>query len=227
MNKPAGLLVHGTQNREQESTLVDWLVEHYPEIKNVGDDPEIRPGIVHRLDKETSGVMIVAKTQQFFEYLKNLFQNHQVQKTYLALVFGRLPKKGLIEKPIGLRSGTVKHSTSAQYMKMIKEAVTEYKAVRYLRKNEQEFSLVQLMPKTGRTHQLRVHLASIGHPVMGDKLYGKSQLAKSKILGLERQFLHAQSIEFNLVDGQKIKLEADLPTELKVVLDKLTEIPKT
>jgi len=124
INKPAGILVHkvaGSKINTQENTIVSWLLYHYPEIKFVGDVPAERPGIVHRLDKDTSGILIVARNQESFEYLKKLFQNHEIKKTYLALVFGKMgQRQGVINKPIGLRSGTTKRSVSARNMKMVK-----------------------------------------------------------------------------------------------------------
>lgn len=219
VNKPAGLLVHPLKAKSSklkaEFTLVDWLLKNYPEVKGVGDDPENRPGIVHRLDKETSGVILVARNQKFFEYLKNLFQTHQIKKTYLALVYGRMESKaGIIEKPIGLKSGTTKRTVHLRKAKMIKEAVTEYRVKKILKLKDRDFTLVELIPRTGRTHQLRIHLASIGHPVVGDSLYGP----KTNPLGLTRQFLHAESVEFSLPNGSRIKIEADLPEELQNVI---------
>ncbi|MEK7634486.1 MAG: RluA family pseudouridine synthase [Patescibacteria group bacterium] len=231
INKPAGVLVHQinlkpkTQNLKSEFILVDWLLEKYPEIKNVGDAPEIRPGIVHRLDKDTSGIIIVALNQEYFDYLKSLFQNHQIKKEYLALVYGKLKsKKGVINKPIALKSGTTKRTIWKG--KMEKEAITEYEALKEFKykisdkKNKEEyFSLIKVMPKTGRTHQIRIHLSSIGHPIVGDSLYGP----KKNVLNLNRQFLHAKSLEFSLSDGHRMKIEADLPEDLKNVLSGLTE----
>ncbi|MBI2591819.1 MAG: RluA family pseudouridine synthase [Candidatus Brennerbacteria bacterium] len=216
VNKPAGLLVHKTAASEEE-TLVEWLLKKYPEIKTVGDDPENRPGIVHRLDKDTSGVILIARNQKFFEYLKNLFKTHQIKKTYLALVYGKLePLTGVIEKPIALKSGTIKRTAHlGGKVRMVKEAITEYKVKKYLRLNSQDFSLVELFPKTGRTHQLRVHMASISHPIVGDRLYGR----KNVNFDLERQFLHAESIEFSLPEGRRIKIEAELPLDLMKILD--------
>lgn len=221
VNKPAGLLVHGT-SAGQEKTLVDWLLKKYPEIKIVGDDPENRPGIVHRLDKDTSGVILIARNQKFFEYLKNLFKNHQIEKTYLALVYGKLePKTGVIEKPIALKSGSIKRTARLNgKVRMIKEAITEYKVKKYLIIKGENFSLVELFPKTGRTHQLRIHMASVGHSVVGDQLYAsKFNLTKSHFIRLERQFLHAESVEFNLESGRRIKIEAELPLDLAKILD--------
>lgn len=220
VNKPAGLLVHPTA-ASSEKTLTDFLLKKYPEIKTVGDDPKARPGVVHRLDKDTSGVIVICRNQEYFEYLKKLFQTRDIKKTYIALVWGKIdPQKGIIDKPIGLKPGTTRHTVHGG--KMVKEAVTEYEVIKSLiRKDksgkEEFFSLVKVMPKTGRTHQIRVHMAAIHHSIIGDPLYGK----KGNPFGLERQFLHAQSLEFN-IDGKKnVKIEAELPEDLRNVLSQL------
>ncbi|OGY63929.1 MAG: hypothetical protein A3I89_00515 [Candidatus Harrisonbacteria bacterium RIFCSPLOWO2_02_FULL_41_11] len=218
INKPAGLLVHQAQFRRRtsntEPSLVDWLLKNYPEVKIVGDNPAERPGIVHRLDKDTSGVMVIARNQETFDYLKSLFQKHLVKKVYLALVCGKLiQRQGVIDKPIGIKNGSTKRSVHSQ--KMRKEAVTEYRVVKFLKLKDKEYSLLEIMPKTGRTHQIRVHLASIGYPIAGDKLYGGH---KNPLQGLARQFLHAESIEFTDSGGRRIKFEADLPFELSFLI---------
>ena len=230
--KPAGILVHSTKiiqnselrikNYNVEPTLVDWLLKHYPEIKTIGDDPKTRPGIVHRLDKDTSGVLLIPRNQHYFEYLKKLFQNHEIKKTYVALVYGKLePKTGKIEKPISLKSGSVKRTVWKG--KMEKGALTLYEAIKYFPRSSASsprssaFTLVEVMPKTGRTHQIRIHLASIGHPVVGDSLYGK----KTNPFGLTRQFLHAESLEWTSENGRRIKIEAELPKELQDIIDEL------
>lgn len=222
INKPAGTLVHrpekGPKSLQKESVLTDWIKEHYPETKEVGDEPNLRPGIVHRLDEDTSGILLIAKNQHFFSHLKELFQKHEVKKTYLALVHGRMAGKGRIEKPIGLISGSVKRSVNGKNLKMIKEAVTEYKVLKVLKG---KYSLLRIFPETGRTHQIRVHLASIGHPIVGDRLYGIKK--EDKELGLTRQFLHAESAEFGLEDGSRIKIEAELPGDLLGFLDNLSQ----
>lgn len=222
VNKPAGLLVHSTAV-SKEPTLVDWVLKKYPEIKNVGDNPEIRPGIVHRLDKDTSGVILIARNQRYFEYLKNLFQTRQIKKNYSALTWGKVePKTGIIEKPIAIKSGTVKRTVWMKKSKDAKEAVTEYRVLKYFKRDNLFFSFLRVMPKTGRTHQIRIHLASIGHPIVGDSLYGK----KDNPFGLKRQFLHAESLEFSASEGRlpagrhgRIKIEAELPKELKNLID--------
>ncbi len=219
--KPAGLLVHPAKSRIKEATLVDWLLKRFPEIKNVGDEPQTRPGIVHRLDKYTSGVLLVARNQKYFEYLKKLFKTGKIKKTYLALVWGKLePKTGVIKKSISLKSGTVKRTVWKGRLE--KEAITEYRVVKFIKlkvnkEKEQIFSLVEVMPKTGRTHQIRVHLSSIGHSIVGDSLYGP----KENLFGLKRQFLHAKSLEFSAEEGKRIKIEAELPQELREFIQNL------
>lgn len=210
-------MVHQISNKRQTSndkTLVDWLLENYPEVKKVGDEPNIRPGIVHRLDKDTSGIMAIALNQETFNYLKKLFQSRQIKKTYLALVWGVVPQKsGTINKPLGIKSGSVKRSVTAR--KMVKEAVTDYKVI----KRFDDFTMLEVTPRTGRTHQIRVHLASIGHPIVGDKLYGRKIIPKN----LTRQFLHAEAIEFTLPNGQRFKAAADLPQDLADFIKSLPE----
>lgn len=224
--KPAGLLVHPVKLESGDPALTDWLLENYPEVKNVGDLPtgrqviQIRPGIVHRLDKDVSGIMLVARNQKYFEYLKNLFQTRQIKKNYLALVYGKIKSKtGIIDKPISIKSGTIKRTV--WHGKDEKGAVTEYRVIKFLKlkvesdeEKEQIFSLVEVSPKTGRTHQIRIHLASIGHPIVGDTLYGK----KTNPFNLKRIFLHAESLEFSPAEGERIKLEAALPEELEDLL---------
>jgi len=224
IDKPAGLVVHGARVSERrradaahagkargaEPTLVDWLVKRYPKIKTVGDDPALRPGIVHRLDKATSGVMIVAKTQASFEELKKLFQEHRMRKTYYALVHG-VPKnlRGTIDAPIGIKNGSLKRSIHSS--KMAKSAVTEYSVVKVIGKNDKDgvaqYALLKVNPLTGRTHQIRVHLASIGHPIVGDALYGK----KTDAAAAPRLMLHAAALIFSDDAGNRFEFEVPLP----------------
>ncbi|MDP3729327.1 MAG: RluA family pseudouridine synthase [bacterium] len=231
INKPSGLLVHGTPSKKKkaaagaaegeprhgrelrhgreypEKTLVDWILQHYPETRTVGDDPVTRPGIVHRLDKETSGILIIARNETAFQIIKAQFQQHLIQKKYIALVVGVLKEKeGVINKPIGILMGSTKRSVHST--KMQKEAVTEYRVVKQYTLNEMPYTLLEVTPRTGRTHQIRVHLASINHPVVGDPLYGGK---KTRFEGVTRQLLHAASIEFTTPSGKRIKLETELP----------------
>jgi len=213
INKHAGVLVHGIEGRGagEEETLADWLIVHYPEVARVGDDPAKRPGIVHRLDRDTSGVMVIARNQYTFTYLKKLFADHKIKKIYRALVYGKMKQAdGTIDKAISIKPGTVKRTVHKG--KMTKDASTEYKVLQTF----EDFSLVEAVPKTGRTHQIRLHLASINHPVVGDVLYGKRK--KINIPGAKRQMLHAYSLEFSLPRGKRIHAVADLPEDMEAAL---------
>lgn len=208
LNKPAGLAVHKVSPKDPRQTLVDFVLEKYPEIQSVGFDP-LRPGLVHRLDKETSGLIIMAKNQNAFEYFQNLFQKREIKKTYLALVRGRLKnKKGRIDLPLG-KIGT-KQTVHLEGKKELKEreAITDYEVIKAF----PNYALLQVYPQTGRTHQIRIHLKSIGHPIVCDKIYGGKKMVCPPELG--RLFLHAQKLEFKNLDGQNLVLEADPPEEL-------------
>ncbi len=210
INKPAGLLVHPT-NKNEKDTLVDWLVNKYPSIKTVGEN-SLRPGIIHRLDKDTSGLMLIAKNNKTFFYLKKQFQKRQIIKKYLALVVGKLKdKKGTISKAIGWSRKKGTKQTIAPIVPR-KEAVTKYKVLKEYKK----YSLVDIIPKTGRMHQIRVHMNSTGHPIAGDKQYKfKRQPCPEK---LDRQFLHAYYLKLSLPDKKTVKFEIELPENLKEVL---------
>lgn len=218
INKPAGLLTHPIREGHEEESLVDWLLDNYPEVREVGDS-DLRPGIVHRLDRETSGIMVIPRNEETFKYLKSLFQDKTIKKTYLALVFGKFKEKsGMIDKPIGIIKSSIKRSTEAKNMRDIKEAVTEYQVVEeFVDKEGKDFSLLEVYPKTGRTNQIRVHLSSINRPIVGDTVYApKGWLGPNKIK--TRMFLHAFSLEFKQLNGLVLKLEADMPKELKDIL---------
>jgi len=226
LNKQAGISVHPSVN-EPRGTLVNALIARYPEIKNVGDPPtnpgqeNLRPGIVHRLDKDTSGLLVIAKNQEAFEFLKKEWQEGKVVKKYLALVWGHPKEKGeivseLARSPKDFRRRMVV-KPEKQKNKEIKGklAITGYKVIKKFR----DFSLVEVCPKTGRMHQIRVHMASLGYPVAGDKIYGGK---KKNPEGLTRQFLHAFYLRFSLYGGP-LAFEADLPADLKQVIAKLDE----
>ncbi len=222
INKPAGLIVHKKNAEDTQPSVVDWVLQNYPKLEKVGE-PFIasgvevsRAGIVHRLDKDTSGLLLVAKDDKTFFYLKDLFQNHKIQKYYLALVSGH-PKNpsGTIDSPLG-RIG-MKRTTKIIGHKIIdkKEAVTDYKTIRKFK----EYSLLEVAPRTGRTHQIRVHLKSIGTPVAGDPVYS----TKGAVIppSLTRLFLHAYKLEFKTPDGKRLVLECDLPEDLQKVTSEL------
>ncbi|MDD5490141.1 MAG: RNA pseudouridine synthase [Candidatus Moranbacteria bacterium] len=212
VDKPAGLAVHSGVGIK-EKTLVDFLVDKFPEIKNVGDDPKTRPGIVHRLDKETSGVMVVARNQKTFEYLKNLFKNRKIEKKYLALVHGKLKdREGKIEGEMGRSKRDFrKQSLVRGKINVRKErySLTYYKIIKEMK----DYSLLEVFPKTGRTHQIRVHLHSIGHPIVGDKKYSFKEHKKKDF---PRMFLHASEISFVGPEREKEKFFSPLPREFSV-----------
>lgn len=220
INKPAGLLVHTIKAHPSNKTLVAWLTKKYPSMKKVGDDPEQRPGIVHRLDKETSGVMITAKNQKAFEFLKKQFQSRQTHKVYTALVWGKFEmRSGMIEKPIGIKAGSLKRTVKIEEgVKLVKEAKTIYR----VKEEIGPYSLIEVEPLTGRTHQIRVHLAFMKHPVVSDTLY--SQREKPK--GIPRLFLHASSLELMLPSGPRKMFTAPLAPDLTKALAALAHPSK-
>jgi 23S rRNA pseudouridine1911/1915/1917 synthase len=228
VNKTAGILVHHDA-RSKEKSLSDLILERYPEIKKVGEPWKAptgeliyRPGIVHRLDKDTSGVLIVAKNQESFEFLKKQFQEQKIKKTYHAIVFGWLKnEKGTINKPIGRSPRDFRRYLAGRGARgTLREAVTEYKVLKKFEdKEENKFTLVELSPKTGRTHQLRVHMKYLNHPIICDPLYLPNHPC---YLGLKRMALHASTIEFKLPKGKMIKVEAKLPKDLSAALKKFS-----
>ena len=206
LNKPAGLLVHGSSAWTHESppTLVDWLMARYPFLREIGESEE-RPGIVHRLDREASGVIVVAKTQAAFTYYKNLFKSRRIVKVYLALVHGAFKeRRGTITAPISIKDGTVKRTVFEG--KMQREAITDWEVL----KGNADTTLLRVLPKTGRTHQIRVHMASIGHAIVGDRLYGKKTQPPP---WAPRVMLHALSLEMEQEDGKRLRIEAAPPAD--------------
>lgn len=213
IDKPAGLLVHPTDKKEKD-TLIDFLINKCPQIKSVGNSPE-RPGIVHRLDKKTSGLMVIAKNQNTFEWLKKQFQERKIEKKYLALVIGKFKDKmGIIAKSIS-RSRKRGNSQTTTPIGKRREAITRYEVI----KEFPNYTLLEVVPKTGRTHQIRVHLASIGHPIAGDEKYKfKRQLCPRN---LKRQFLHATYLKFQMPNGEIKEFHSGLPTDLKTVINSM------
>ncbi|MBI2965289.1 MAG: RluA family pseudouridine synthase, partial [Chloroflexi bacterium] len=205
VDKPAGITVHpGAGSRGR--TMVDALVEMRPQISGVGPDPA-RPGIVHRLDKDTSGLLAVAKTAEAHERLAAAVKGRTIIRRYTALVWGRVvPEGGIIDAPVG------RHPTRRQRQAITaagKPARTGYRVLRYLPGT----SLVLCTLQTGRMHQIRVHMASIGFPVVGDPTYGRPGF------GLKRQFLHASYLAFDHpFTGERIEAESPLPADLRSAL---------
>lgn len=217
INKSAGISVHPARLSET-NTLVNWLIHKFPETKSVGDDPKTRPGIVHRLDKDTSGVMLIAKNQKAYEELKDKFKNRGIEKKYLAIVYGKLEKKsGAIEKPIARSSNYKKQIIANRKTRTIsRPALTEYKVV----KEFDIYSLIEVTPKTGRMHQIRVHMKSIGHPILGDEKYRSKSVKGDNIA--KRQMLHAERITFNLF-GKNYVISAKIPQDFHEIIGFLTK----
>lgn len=222
LNKPPGISAHGGE-RVSGETVADFLKEKFPEIHTVGDDPA-RPGIVHRLDKDTSGVMVAARNQKSFEILKSLFQKRLVEKVYWAIVCGApKEKRGTITLPIGrlaknpTKRGADLGSVASKKLRLrgAREAITAYRVL----KSGANYSLLELKPKTGRMHQLRVHLKAIGHPVACDLKYGGNQVCCPE--GVGRQLLHAQSISFSIAEGKRLFFEADPPPDFSLAETRL------
>lgn len=210
IDKPAGIQVHPS-SVEKEKTIVNGLLSKFPEIKDVHDESLgafLRPGIVHRLDKDTSGVMIIARNMKTFEELKRMFQEKEISKKYTALVLGHPKnKKGIITKPIARSSNYRKQIiVGKKTQTKARGAVTKYKELKKIG----NYSLIEAIPLTGRMHQIRIHFFSIDHPVAGDKKYGLRIAKKWQGPIPERQLLHASEITFKLF-GKKYAFSSPLP----------------
>ncbi len=235
LDKPSGWTVHSAPG-VAGSILVDWLLTHYPDIKTIGDDPN-RPGIVHRLDREASGLMVVAKTEEAWQYFKKLFKTRRVAKTYWALVHGQIAKdEGSLNFAIkraadGHRMAALPATDGVLASKKVlnnrdrglikahsraKQALTKFSVL----KRFINYTLVEVMIKTGRTHQIRVHFFAYGYPLLGDELYQtkKSQVKNQKV-GLGRIFLVAKSLAFSDLKGEEKIFTLDLPEKLQHFLD--------
>jgi 23S rRNA pseudouridine1911/1915/1917 synthase len=214
VNKPAGMVVHPAAGHA-EGTLVNALLHHVKDLSGIGG--ELRPGIVHRLDRGTSGVMVIAKNDRAHEELARQFHDREVEKEYIALVWGVVQAGRRIDAPIGRDpSNRQKMSTRAR---RARSAVTRVTAAEHFR----GVSLVHVAIATGRTHQIRVHLSAIGHPIVGDATYGGShrQLPGHlrALATLDRPFLHAARLAFaHPADGSRIEIAAPLPTDLQLLI---------
>lgn len=219
INKPAGLMVH-PDGRTAEPTLVDWIIKTFPQVKKVGESITLqdglvieKPGIVHRLDKDTSGALVIAKTQEAFLHLKEQFKNRLAKKTYVAFVCGVIKEDELtIDRPIG-RSGSDfrKWSATRGARGTLREAHTDI-AVRIRGSN---YTYIEAMPKTGRTHQIRVHLKAINHPIVCDAQYANTAQCG---LGFSRQALHSKMIDIASPSGERVVVEAPLPRDFEEAL---------
>ncbi len=224
IDKPSGIAVHA-DGRSKEKTIADWFLKNYPKAKNVGEPISVegkeikRPGIVHRLDKETSGVLLLAKNQKAYEFLKNQFQNREVKKIYNAIVNGWVKNDhDIINKPIGRSPKDFRRRLAGRGAKgELKLAITEYIILRRFLDDKNKFSYLEVRPKTGRTHQIRVHMKYINHPVVCDELYNPDGPYPKN---LRRLALHAKSIEFKDLKDNTIKIESPLPKEFKELIAK-------
>ena len=224
INKPAGLVVHA-DGRTTEPTLADWVLEHFPEAKDVGEPITLtsggtihRPGIVHRLDRDTSGVMLIALTEKGFDLLKGQFQDREIKKKYHAFVYGIVKEdEEVIDRPI-TRSRKDFRLWSAQRggRGEARDAVTDYKVLN--RNEDHDVTFIEASPHTGRTHQIRVHFKAINHPVVADPLYAPK---RKPILGFKRLALHAKQITFMTLDREEVTVEAPYPDDFKVALSLL------
>ncbi|MBI4812344.1 RluA family pseudouridine synthase [Candidatus Falkowbacteria bacterium] len=220
INKPAGLITHGAPHI-QEITLADVLLKQYPLLEKIGEN-RARPGIVHRLDKEASGLLAIAKSQGSFENLKKQFQKRTVDKKYIALVYGPIIKEeGIINFPLkraanGHKIAAIPATIKGKLSSEGREAVTEFKVI----KKFINYTLLEIKIKTGRTHQIRAHLAAYGHPIVGDNLYGTPKIRlKNKKINLGRIFLAANELSFTDLSGERKNFKIDLPQDLKNFLN--------
>lgn len=213
IDKKSGVLVHPTDQMEPD-TIVNGLLSYFPKIKNIGDNP-LRPGIVHRLDKDVTGLMLICKNQQAFDHYKKQFQTRKVKKIYTALVHGTMVNDAdTIDLPI-IRSKNQGKMAVRSKEQGGKKAITKYTVI----KKFNHFSLLEVEILTGRTHQIRVHLNYLNHPVVGDKLY-KQKNVKQK-LELDRPFLHSTILGFKNMKGEYQEYESDLPLKLKKIIKEL------
>ncbi|MBV8660573.1 MAG: RluA family pseudouridine synthase [Candidatus Dependentiae bacterium] len=209
INKPAGLVVHPPEQTFTDVALTDWLIQEFPQIINVGDPK--RPGIVHRLDRNTSGIMIIALTQAAYQTFTQMFKDRLIQKTYIALTTGHPIQADVITYFIGrhpVQKNIMHCFTSMPENATARDALTYYRVLQYF----DTYSLVEIKPKTGRTHQIRVHFKAIGHPLLGDTVYGTA----SKKIGYHA--LHAQNLEFTY-GGIDFQFTSPLDPVLQKIVD--------
>lgn len=222
INKPAGLIVH-PDGKTNEPTLCDFLVEKFPEIENVGEPLQLkdgtlikRPGIVHRLDRDTSGIMLVALHENAFQYYKKQFQDRAIRKTYHAFVYENIKEdSGVINEPIGRsRHDFRQWQAGTKARGEMREAITEFKVLGHA--TDKSFTFIEAKPKTGRTHQIRVHFKYIFHPLVADSLYAPD---RSNNLGFTRLALHSRELEFVDMNGKIVKGEAVYPDDFQDALN--------
>jgi 23S rRNA pseudouridine1911/1915/1917 synthase len=230
VNKPAGIVVH-PDGRSKGPFLTDWIIKEYPRTKNVGESINTkeygiieRPGIVHRLDRDTSGVLLIAKTKNGYECLKGQFQERTLTKKYLAFVYGEIKDRfGIINRPIGRSPKDFRRYSATRGARgEMRDAETWYELLAY----RSGYSFVEIEPRTGRTHQIRVHFKAVNHPVVCDSLYAPEKLVQSEQnnpidLGFKRNALHAYSIDFTNYERKKVFVKAPIPNDFKKAIKEL------
>jgi len=230
IDKPVGLLVHADGKNTAAPTVVEWFLKHSPEAEGVGEQASDqagneldRSGIVHRLDRETSGVMILAKSQKAYEHLKYQFHERLVLKEYRALVYGRINDRwGTINRPIGRSVKDYRRRSAERGAKgVLREAITDFERIGMGEYNDEPFSYVKLFPKTGRTHQLRAHLRAIDRPIVRDTLYAAHLAERSNHLDLDRLALHAHMLEIMLPNKQTERFMAPMPHSLEQAAERI------
>ena len=213
--KPAGLIVHPSNTTDSTTpTLVHGLLYEFNELKEFKDTE--RPGIVHRLDKDTSGLLLIARNERSCASFAKLFADRKIHKTYQAIVVGHPQKTGSIDFEIG-RDPVNRHKMSHRGIGS-RSALTHYKVLSYFEHQKQPLALVEVTIVTGRTHQIRVHMAAIGHPVLGDATYGKASSL------IARQALHAHTLQFEY-NSKAYSYKKEMPVDMMEVIEKLTLIP--
>jgi 23S rRNA pseudouridine1911/1915/1917 synthase len=226
LNKPAGISVHG-DGKFSTYTVADFIFENYPKLSDVGEELEFygnkikRPGIVHRLDKDTTGCLVVAKNQETYENLKKQFQDHKTEKIYHAFVYGSLKENRIIvDSSIGRSKGNIRKWTVGKNARgNIREAKTTFNVIKRIGIFEEKgstekgvYCFLECIPFTGRTHQIRVHLKSINHPIVCDSLYAEN---RESALGFKRLALHAYSLSFFNRNSEKVTCIAEYPEDFK------------
>ena len=222
INKPAGIVVH-PDGRTKEDSVSEWFGKKYPKSKTVGEPIKLkngdiveREGIVHRIDRDTSGILLLAKTESGFMTLKRQFQDREIEKIYHAFLYGMLKEDhGTIKLPIARSTSDFRKWSAERGARGEKrEAITYFQVM----KKNKEVTFVEAKPKTGRTHQIRVHFKALQHPVVCDKLYAPS---KPALLGFERLALHARQVSFKDTKGQKHTVVAEYPEDFKNALENM------
>lgn len=231
VNKPYGMLVHEDW-QQADTTLVDWFLARCPQARGVGEatatpdgKPLERSGVVHRLDRETSGVMILAKTAEAHAHLKAQFHDRLAKKEYRAFVYGRVHERwGTIDRPIGRNTQNFRLRSAQRGAKgVLRNAVTDWERISTGEYEGEPFSYLKLLPKTGRTHQLRVHLKAIDRPIVQDVLYSGKKRETSNNLDFARLALHAHILEITLPHGLTERFIAPVPQSFVEAADKLVE----